>query len=91
MPSERSSIDLTLPTCTPRIRTLASGFITSPARSEMTVTGTVSEKLSRNSAMASATINAIATNRPSPASGRTALPFIDLVPYPDRLKLPLAP
>ena len=78
---------------TPRIFTLASGFITRPARSEITVTGTVSVKLPRNRATASAKIATIATTVPRPASGaRPRLPtFIDSVPYPDRLKLPLEP
>ncbi len=39
-----------MPTCTPRILTLASGFITRPARSEIRVTGSVLVKLPRNSA-----------------------------------------
>ena len=41
VPSGRSSIESTLPTSTPRILTLASLFITRPARSERTVTGSV--------------------------------------------------
>ena len=64
------SIDATLPTCTPRIFTLASGFITSPARSEITVTGTVSVKLPRNRPIASAKIARCATNSgQSPSAG----------------------
>ena len=80
-----------LPTWTPRIFTLASGFITRPARSATTVTGTVSAQLPRNRLIANAKIAPIATNMASPVSGRTALFFIDVVPYPDRLKLPLEP
>src|SRR5436190_13723766 len=69
-------MESTLPTCAPCSFTLASGFITRPARSERTVTGTVSVKLPRNSPAASATIAAIATTVPRPASARTVLGFI---------------
>lgn len=69
VPSGRDSIDSTLPTWTPRIFTLASAFITSPARSEITVSGTVLVKLPRNSATASAMISPTATTVPRPASG----------------------
>ena len=41
-------IEATLPTSTPRIFTFASGFITRPARSDTTVTGTVVPKPPRN-------------------------------------------
>src|SRR5882757_2940676 len=70
VPSGFDSIDDTLPTWTPRIFTLASGFITRPARSEITVTGIVAVKLPRKRLTARATIAAIATTVPSPASGR---------------------
>ena len=92
VPSGCDSIDDTLPTCTPRIFTLASGFITRPARSEITVTGTVSVKLPRNRPDGEREDQpTIDDQRPRPASGRTALLFHRLSPYPDRLKLPLEP
>ena len=69
-------MDDTLPTWTPRIFTLASGFITRPARSEITVTGTVSVKLPRNRLTASATTAAIAITVPRPARARTVFGFI---------------
>jgi hypothetical protein len=72
-------MDDTLPTCTPRIFTLASGFITRPARSEITVTGTVSVKLPRNNPAASTIIATTATTAPSPASTRTVFGFIDFL------------
>ena len=56
VPSGSASMEATLPTCTPRILTLASGFITRPARSEITVTGTVSVKLPRKRPIGSAKI-----------------------------------
>ncbi len=70
VPSGRYSIDLTLPTWTPRILTLASGFITRPARSEITVTGTVSVNLPANSPIDTAKIATRTTTRASPARGR---------------------
>src|ERR1700682_73655 len=76
VPSGFDSMDDTLPTWTPRIFTLASGFITSPARSEITVTGTVSVKLPRNRLTASATTAAIAITVPRPARTRTVFGFI---------------
>ena len=91
MPSGFASIDETLPTWTPRIFTLASGFITKPARSEMTVTGTVLWKSPRNSTTASTKIRPIATTVANPASGRAYPRSVNFLPYPDRLKLPLAP
>ena len=90
VPSGFASIELTLPTWTPRIFTLASGFITSPARSEITVTGTVSVKLPRNRLTARATIKPMATTIAKPVRGRTALLFTG-PPHPDKLKLPLEP
>ena len=59
-----------LPTCTPRILTLASGFITSPARCDKTVTGTLRVKLPWNKPIATATMAAITSTVPRPASGR---------------------
>ena len=53
-PSADSLMSPTRPTTTPRSRTLASGFITRPARSAVNVTGTVEEKLPRNCRPASA-------------------------------------
>src|SRR5690349_16915135 len=82
VPSGRDSIDETVPTCTPRILTLASGFITNPARSEITVTGTVVVKLPRNRPTASATIARIATTVANPASGRTYRAFVNTFPIP---------
>ena len=90
VPSGLASIELTLPTWTPRIFTLASGFITSPARSEITVTGMVSVKLPRNRLTARATIKPMATIIAKPVRGRTTLLFTG-PPYPDKLKLPLEP
>jgi hypothetical protein len=78
----RLSIDSTLPTTTPRILTLASLFITRPARSEMTVTGSVFVKLPLNKPIAKATIKQTATIIAKPVSGRTALLFIDAPPSP---------
>src|SRR6476620_593613 len=86
VPSGLASMDDTLPTWTPRIFTLASGFITSPARSEITVTGTVSVKLPRNNPAASAMIVAIATTVPSPASTRTVFGF-NFSPLPRQVEV----
>ena len=81
----------TLPTWAPLSLTLASGYITRPARCEITVTGTVLVKLSWNSPTANAMIAAMATTVANPASGRAIPDFIGLLGYPDRLKLPLDP
>src|SRR4029079_12367710 len=86
VPSGFDSMDDTLPTCTPRILTLASGFITKPARSEITVTGTVSVKLTRNNAAASTIIATIATTVPSPASTRTVFGF-NFSPLPRQVEV----
>ncbi len=91
VPSGRESIEATLPTWAPLSLTLASGFITRPARSEITVTGTVLVKLSRNSPTETATIAAMATTVARPARGRAIPEFIGSLAYPDRLKLPLEP
>jgi hypothetical protein len=77
VPSAFVSILDTCPTCTPRIFTLASGFITRPARSEITVTGTVLAQDPRNRLTASATIRPRVTINANPVSGRTTLLFID--------------
>ena len=70
-PLGNHSIEATLPTRTPRIFTLASGFITSPARWDRTVTGTVRVKLPWNKPTATAMMAAMTTTVPNPASGRT--------------------
>ncbi|CAA0124464.1 Uncharacterised protein [Mycolicibacterium vanbaalenii] len=72
IPSGRASIERTVPTCMSRSLTLASGFITNPARSEITVTGTVLVRLPLNSAAASTTIPAITSTKVAPASGRNS-------------------
>ena len=56
LPSDAVSIRSTWPTWTPRILTLASGFITRPARSETTVTGTVVPQPPRNIPIAKTTM-----------------------------------
>ena len=71
----------TLPTSTPRIFTLASGFITRPARSEITVTGTVLVKVSAEQHRRQARRSRpIATTVARPASGRTYCSFRQLPP-----------
>ena len=80
-----------MPTCTPRISTFASGFITRPARGEITVTGTVSVKLPRNKPTATATIAAITATVARPVSARIPVCSIESFPYPERLKFPLEP
>ncbi len=82
MPSGRYSIDSTVPTWTPRILTLASGgFITSPARLEITVTGTVSVNLPANSPIDSARIAITTTTSPSPPA-RSSVVLVQLVSPP---------
>src|SRR5262249_20259681 len=61
----------TLPTSTPCIFTLASGFITRPARGDTTVTGTLLVKSPRNRPTATAKMRTIATTVAKPANGRT--------------------
>ncbi len=80
-----------MPTCTPCIFTFASGFITSPARGDSTVTGMVSVKLPRNKPTATATIAAITATDTSPVSARIPLWGMECVPYPERLKFPFEP
>ena len=83
-------MESTLPTWTPRICTLASGFITRPARVDNTVTGTVaSVRPPRNMFTAKATMPTIMAIVMKPASGRATDCGID-APLPDRLKPPLA-
>ena len=60
----------------------ASLFITRPARSEMTVTGSVLVKLPPNKPIAKAMIKQTATIIAKPVSGRTALLFIGAPPSP---------
>ena len=91
VPSAFAAIEATLPTSTPRIFTLASGFITKPARSETTVTGTVSVKLPRKRPTVTAMTTTIATTAARPASARAVVEFMAPVAYPERLKLPLEP
>ncbi len=71
-PSDSVSNDDTVPTCTPRSSTFASGFITRPAREANTVTGTVGVNPPWKSTATSATISPIATTVNSPASGLSA-------------------
>ncbi len=64
-------MEATLPTWTPRICTLASGFITKPARVDNTVTGpVVGAKLPRNMFAANAKTPTITAIVIRPASGR---------------------
>lgn len=84
------AIEATLPTSTPRIFTLASGFMTRPARSEITVTGTVSVKDPRKRPIANAMTATSATMAARPASARWLSSWLS-VAYPERLKLPLEP
>ena len=70
-PSGSGSIDATLPTWAPFSLTLASGYMTNPARSVRTVTGNVVRKLSWNSPTARATMAARATTVSRPVNGRT--------------------
>src|SRR6478609_2796311 len=86
VPSGLASMDDTLPTWTPRIFTLASGFITRPARSEITVTGTVSVKLPRNNPAASTTTATTASRVPKPARTRTLFDFIG-APLPGQVEI----
>src|SRR5271166_3289936 len=69
-PLGSDSIVSTLPTCTPRILTLASGFMTRPARCEITVTGTVWVKSPANRPSETATMAPITRIVANPASGR---------------------
>ena len=73
-PLGNCSIESTLPTWTPRICTLASGFITSPARGDTTVTGTLSVNPPRNRVAASTTTARSTTTVTTPISGRSARP-----------------
>ena len=87
----RDSIEATFPTCTPRISTLAFGFITRPALDEITVTGMLSVKLPWNKPTATATIAAITATVTRPVSARIPACSIESFPYPERLKFPLEP
>ena len=91
MPSGFDSMDDTLPTWTPRIFTLASGFITRPARSEITVTGTVSVKLPRNRPDRERDDRDDRHHGPQTRQRAHGIRLHRLLPYPDRLKLPLEP
>jgi hypothetical protein len=85
---------VTRPTATSCNFTLASGFMTNPARSEMTVTVTVVARPPRNNVAAKTNTPAMAMTVVAPTIVREVLLviFIDLLcPYPDRLKLPSAP
>ena len=93
-PFGRDSIESTLPTCTPRIFTFASTFITRPARGESTVTGALSVKLPWNKPTATATIAAITATVARPVSARIPVCCIEhfpVLPYPERLKFPFEP
>ena len=67
-------MEATLPTWAPWNLTLASGFITRPARWDNTVSGTVSCRSPRNNAAATATMATVATTVATPANAGIALP-----------------
>lgn len=69
-PSGNASMALTRPTSAPCSLTLASGFITRPARGDNTVRGTVWVKPPRNMVAASTMTPTMATTVTSPTSGR---------------------
>lgn len=68
----RSSTEATRPTTTPSISTLASGFITKPARGESTVAGTESVNLPANTTEHKAITPAIDSSVTRPTSGRSS-------------------
>ena len=72
-PLDCCSMEATLPTCTPSSSTLASGFITRPARCDNTVSGTVSCRPPRNNTTATATMAAVVATVTTPVSTRIAL------------------